>query len=1761
MMAGAVAMAAVIEDFDTQPCKKSRKDENSPLVKTITNYFSPVPKPVEKPFSPPRANNIMDYFMRKAPTKTSSPEQQKVNSQKSQPAEKSGSAEAAVKQPPQKRGRKPGKCARKLGEHETVNNPEKDGGVSEAKKGDKGFSAAEGTDKIKVLKGDSTAQVVQHGPEDCITGGEETETVNESKKTDKPTEALDQIDLSPIKPSKDKVKNAKSVARNSRKKQQRETKDSAQQESSLCDVSVEVNVDEESMLNRSTVTVSFEDFVRSQSQDDTNPSTAGVEQSIEEKNPPETEETKAAKLDVPPAGEASSGEPSLQVSPRTVTVQADVHVVSHKQEAAPVGKLASIFSRKKGAASPKEPFSSTQAEAGPRSPPASVAKRKSNVVLEEDDLELAVLESDSVPKCGETERKQFLAAFKQAGVDRSKTKVGKQKHTEEKVVEETDQAAESEAASPSPATPQDNKVVEKKAARKGRKKAKGAKEAGDAQSAAATLEKETASAAVEADAGTSEEPSVTSTPTAPVLRRSRREAAVKSVPESHPTTPTRKTRQSSRADSQSPARMRKSKHGVFVAQMMLCDSDTSQSPIRIKFIRVNPSDRAPKDNVGCPNNSPLPSYTPDQSKKRKRAKTLVEKAKVIQQSKKAAVKEQEAPRRSSRSEATTKRSYCEDEDSVICLEDGQMTPQKTNTQKSLRSLNDVLGKSSTAGSKGSSGGPDKKARKASIFDESSREASENSQDDEQFRARREFLKSGLPESFKKQIAKTAATKEVYSLTCSSFQAVTHIKQASKDCPLWSLLWPQSSLLSRLQEVCCQTFTPPPSHGAALCVKTQPAPGAVFEEVSGWRAGISESVRRLLTKEVASCNPRFPAETFVAHFVKRRTDHQQQCQSSSETLNRPPSSTLPVQPVGGKRKRTDGEAEAAAKVAKKQRADTDEEMIPPVESRPTKRRGRTRRSQGSKEQKEPADKDPPAPPEDGAVIVLLDEDNEKKDVVREDVLWTDKYQPQHSSDIVGNMASVRKLHSWLKEWKLRADREERTKQKDKKEEGSHDSDWDCGELDSQEGEDMCNTLLITGPTGVGKTAAVYACAQELGFKVFEVNASSQRSGRLILSQLREATQSHQVDSQGVNAHKPSFFNSYGSSSSSAGSLRPGSSPRKINSPRRVVSSPRKHPQSPRGARRGGLAPSSLAKFFKMGQPASKETLNTAKSEQTAASKPVTKGGDLQSKKRALSVNSPVVAAATPKEKSSEEQSKKTATSLILFEEVDVIFDDDSGFLAAVKTFMATTKRPVILTTSDPAFSTMFDGNFEEIHFKAPSVLDASSFLRSLCLAEDVRMDQRDVGSLLRLNGCDVRQSLLQLQFWTRSGGGRKATPPLANSGRTEAEPKPEVDGASCDVAIPPCDTGCTESMLGLPNIASKRDPWQLLKSCLSEEPSCWELLASSKCRGVDLLYSNMETLLPLPHTRLSASAAKPGPLTSLSKIEPPTNPKPQPSVSADCSDDGSPVKVSNRMKKSKRQRRLPSRDGLLSDLDSEDDFVSLAAKTDDFVKLAAKRKEDVEEGSAREQVKRTPLTPEQRLKSLPVSQCLESMGDFFDSMSFLDSCLSAPHRGASPALKDGLTDELRVETDGESLRRGERLFEMHSAVEALSFHRCLSAAADAWGKAQRLEGELGKEAAAELTLPLADHLNGHSFNQDGPCQPQVVQQKREVMDNLMFKGTFGIACSRSAAASSYLPTLRTICRLEQLKEQDKVKRRFLHYLDSIHLGLEKSLLQRLADDFP
>uniref|UniRef100_A0A3Q2P5U0 ATPase family AAA domain containing 5a n=1 Tax=Fundulus heteroclitus TaxID=8078 RepID=A0A3Q2P5U0_FUNHE len=1743
-MAGVVAMASVIEDFDTQPCKKSRKDGGSPVVKMITNYFSPVPKPAEKPFSPPRSNNIMDYFSRKAPSskgKPSPPQDLKENRQKPEPEDKRAGTETG-KKPSEKRGRKASRVVRKLEPTEAVGRTDDDDSCVIVEETQESKGAAGG--------GDTAALLSKFRAETCESEDISKKVSDEQTELDSPQESEAKCENSDdFKPKPNtnavsprvEVKRAKK-ARKATKRQQKETTHPEPEEKeaagSLCDVSTDVSSDDASQLNSSTVTISFEEFVRSQNQDERKSAEKPAQLNREQQDGPKADDS------VGPA----------QVSPRTLTVQAEVHAVSPKQAAVKAGgKLASIFTRRKG---PAESAASPPADDLRRPPSASpTVRRRSNVVLQEEDLELAVIESESAPRCSDAERKQFMAAFKQPGADGSKAKAVKSKQKQAEETAAADEAAEGGDVPlpPGEQGPQDGKAPQRK---KGKNKAKGKHEATHT-SPAASAAKETEVAAVEAG-DEKEGPPVSSAPTVPALRRSRRETGAMTPPENTPTAPQRKTRrqkeakeaQSAASPPLSPAdtstpKTRRSRHGVFVAEMV-CPPDASESPIRMRLSRVQKKVRASKaesgDDMNASSNKML-----TESKKRQQAKKLVEKAKMIQQSKKTT--EKETLRRSSRTKTSVSKSYCEDEDSVICVEDLTSTPQsapeRTKAQKTLRSLNEVLGKAAAPGKepktvpglKAASSGQDRSARKVpaviSIFDDSSREEPENSQDGEQSRARREFLKSGLPESFRKQMAKIAATKEAYSASSSSFQPVSHTTQPPDDCPLWRLPWPESSLLGHLKDLWSHTQTPPPSVSGTLSVKTEPASRSYNEKGSLRRPEISEDDRQLLMKEFCSRNPHFPAQMLFSRLQKRRADLQQRLTASEpEGDSRAP---LPDQTVGGKRKRKEEERENNVKVAKKQKPNHSEEVVSPAEQEAPRRGGRSRRAQRSRIKADKEDTKALVPSEEDSVIVVDDlavvETTGRTEPAKEELLWTDKYQPQLSSDIVDNTPAVRRLYSWLKDWKLRADRDERKSQKDKKqEEGSDDSEWDRGEDDYQDADDaLCNTVLITGPTGVGKTAAVYACAQELGFKVFEVNASSQRSGRLILSQLKEATQSHQVDSQGVNAHKPAYFTSYGSSSS-AGLARPGSSPRKGSSPRTVVSSPRKNPQSPRRAKKGSLAPTSLAKFFKTVQPANKEA---DKPEQAAPSKKAAKASGDKTKRPAA-----------PVEKSSEEQSKKSATSLILFEEVDVIFDDDSGFLAAIKTFMSTTKRPVILTTSDPTFSALFDGNFEEIHFKKPSVANVASYLQLLCLAEDMRTHPSDVSSLLKLNGCDVRQSLLQLQFWARSTGSRSSQRSLVQTSLSESKPDPEAAEASAAVpsSLPPCDSGCTESKLGLLNIEPDRDVWQLLRSeCLLEAPVCWELLTDSRRRGVDLLYSNMENLLPLPVTQPSTSKPTRRPAASqhLRSESPRAQPpSPSPGVgpshvadSADCSDGCSPVKVSSRMKRNKTRHRLPTRDGLRSDSDSEDGFPSLCGKQED------------PQTKERAHSERRPPTAGEQIKSVPVSQCLRSIADFWDNMSYVDSSLRFPREGldtprrssVSAAIKDGMTDESRIEAGRESWATGSRVLEIQAAVEALSFHRCRASVADAWDKTQQLAGALRREAAEELTLPLAAHREGCSFTQEGLSHPQLAQRRKEVMESLCFK-VFGTLGNRQAAALDYLPAMRTVCRAERLKEQGKVKRR-------------------------
>ncbi|XP_075225677.1 enhanced level of genomic instability 1 isoform X2 [Lycorma delicatula] len=122
------------------------------------------------------------------------------------------------------------------------------------------------------------------------------------------------------------------------------------------------------------------------------------------------------------------------------------------------------------------------------------------------------------------------------------------------------------------------------------------------------------------------------------------------------------------------------------------------------------------------------------------------------------------------------------------------------------------------------------------------------------------------------------------------------------------------------------------------------------------------------------------------------------------------------------------------------------------------------------------------------------------------IWTDVYKPRKASDFISNVDNIQKLKSWMVSFKNNG----ADKPGDSSGEEFVDSDLE------DKASSLSSTCIISGPNGCGKTSAVFAVANELGYKVFEINASCNRNGKRVLTNLSEATQSHQVE------HSQTFF---------------------------------------------------------------------------------------------------------------------------------------------------------------------------------------------------------------------------------------------------------------------------------------------------------------------------------------------------------------------------------------------------------------------------------------------------------------------------------------------------------------------------------------------------------------------------------------------------------------------------------------------------------------
>ena len=237
----------------------------------------------------------------------------------------------------------------------------------------------------------------------------------------------------------------------------------------------------------------------------------------------------------------------------------------------------------------------------------------------------------------------------------------------------------------------------------------------------------------------------------------------------------------------------------------------------------------------------------------------------------------------------------------------------------------------------------------------------------------------------------------------------------------------------------------------------------------------------------------------------------------------------------------------------------------------------------------------------------------------------------------------------------------------------------------------NAVVISGPHGCGKTAAVYAVAQELDFEVFEINSGSRRSGKDLLDRVGDMTKNHLV-------HQ------------AAGSDDLKELEEHLAIVQQELDSGRQ---------------SSMQSFLKP----------------KARRKPVSKSRVASNQKHKDFSNQ------SPKKQKQQKQ------SLILLEEVDVLFEEDKQFWATTVSLILQSKRPIIMTCTDESLLPLDDMVLHAIfRFAAPPESLAVDYLLLLAGNEGHILARDAVSTLYISTHSDLRASIFELNFWCQMAIG-------------------------------------------------------------------------------------------------------------------------------------------------------------------------------------------------------------------------------------------------------------------------------------------------------------------------------------------------------------------------------------------------------------------------
>ncbi|OIW22792.1 P-loop containing nucleoside triphosphate hydrolase protein [Coniochaeta ligniaria NRRL 30616] len=260
---------------------------------------------------------------------------------------------------------------------------------------------------------------------------------------------------------------------------------------------------------------------------------------------------------------------------------------------------------------------------------------------------------------------------------------------------------------------------------------------------------------------------------------------------------------------------------------------------------------------------------------------------------------------------------------------------------------------------------------------------------------------------------------------------------------------------------------------------------------------------------------------------------------------------------------------------------------------------------------------------------------------------------------------------------------------------------AGHLKAKELKDssrLANAIVISGPHGCGKTAAVYAVAKELDFEVFEINSSSRRSGKDVDDKIGDMLKHHHVSHDKGSREKPA---------------------------------------TKEGDAEAQHAEEELAKDIASGK---QKTMQSFFTKQVAPGKKVVKALPAVSKPPA------------PKE-AKKDPPKGQKQSLILLDEVDILYDEDKQFWTRVIELMVKSKRPFVITCNDETLVPLHNLDLHGIfRLSAPPTDLAVDRLLLIAANEGHALRREPVEALYVARNHDLRAATMELNYWCQIGVG-------------------------------------------------------------------------------------------------------------------------------------------------------------------------------------------------------------------------------------------------------------------------------------------------------------------------------------------------------------------------------------------------------------------------